>query len=263
MESEFDLSLIIISSIGILSDIIFLSIYFKLPIVRHALGLQYIMISVIFNILYCSTKLLFIPIAKNNENIIISYALTDYTFISSFNWIFLYIFYLFQIICKRIPKESISLRHHLIYETLFTASLVSIDLIFIILIIKDEKNQILNLVFIVFVLCTYLMFLIFIIISIRFSYYIYLELKKKYHLLTRRALVDFYRLLSYPIVALILYTFSGVYHIANLFGLELDEMYFTNNLTGFFILICLLITQEMKDGVSLYKSKSLKLITFD
>ena len=117
MEQEYFYSITISSALGIGADITFLIIFFEFPLIRYSIGLKLIKFTVIFDTIYLSSKIFAICIQESSSLLFfLNSIVMDYFFISHFNWLFFYIIYLFQIICKKVPKESISFKRLFIYD---------------------------------------------------------------------------------------------------------------------------------------------------
>ena len=260
MDQEFYWSILISSAVGIAADLTFLLFYFKFPLVRHSIGLNLIKFSIIFDIFYLFSKIYAVIGQETNYYILFTNSIVmDYFFLSHFNWLFFYILYLFQIICKKVQKESISLKNYFIYDILSSG-------IFTIGCLICEIYSNINYVKIIYLsslLSVYFIQFIYIFISIRLSCKMYFELKSKYHQYKRKANRDFLQLISYPVVALIIITSSLIYHLCFILEINLPEIYFINDLTGILLLICLPMTQEFKDSMKLIRHERVKLISYE
>ena len=252
-----ELIIIISASTGIISDLIFLLLYFKIPFVKHAIGLNLIAISVFWNILFCTLRIIFLPSRIYKHGMLYpAFFLINYTFFTQFSYAILYIYYIYKIICKKVSRESISIKKLILVETLFTLVFVSL-IVFPIIIYKeisDLPNK--NLVFLICYSIVYGMYFIPIIISVVLCCKIYAELKSKYLQLKNRPCLDFCRLVSFSISIFVVYISIVILS----FTVKLDQSYFPEfqfltNMTSVFLLGCLFISQEMKDGIRFIKEK--------
>lgn len=252
---------IIGASIGILADIIFLIIYFTIPLVKYALALNFIMLSIIWNALQSSSTIILIIFLSNNETICyIIKIIISICYLSQINLTIIYIFYIFKIVYKNTPKDSLSIKNYLIYESLFKLFIISLYVISDIIQYENESKYISYL----YLPITSALYLALVIACFVMSFKIYLGLKYKYVLNKTRAFKDFLRLISFPFIVLIILCCDGILIYLKTEDSAMQSIfYFIINITGLFLLICLIATEEMKDGLKILRMRSKKLLNIE
>ena len=250
MVKGFELIRLISLIIGAIADVSFFILFYFIPLVKHGPGLKFIAIAVGFNLFNNIAAIIFIILYSYNVRIEIAfYIIGNYCYTSYSNWILFYNYYIYQLICKNTQITSEFLFRFIKCEILFTLILVLVMLLMHII-----GNRSALVIIIVFYLCFYFVFDIY---SLRISQLIYLELKKKYFELKRRAIIDFARLVSFPFTRIIIHSCVILLTFYNPNDMHtLSPCILIIGINGVFILICLLLTQEMKDGIKLLKRKA-------
>ena len=247
-------------SLGATADLLFLILFFIIPLVKHGPGLKFIAIAVMFNFFLVIAHIVFLMI--NSKGIIIHFLrliICNYCYFSSMNWTLFYNYCIYLIICKKEQINSELILRFVKLEILFSLILV-LGLIIGNIIYFKCSTELANYIFVSINSFIYLVLEIF---SLKLSYLIYLELKNMYLMLKRRAIIDFARLISFPFIMMICNCCVAVYNFY--FPSDKNKVsvfYIFSYSIGVFMLFCLFITQEMKDGMKLLKFKT-RLINYE
>ena len=261
MWKSIEIASVITLLVGTLADILFLGVFFFIPLVRHSLGMKCIMIGMILNIIGLLIEIIFVFLdreALNPDLCLIGGIINLYTLVSQSNWTIIYIYYLYRNICKKVEITYDTFKRFIIYEVIFTSLIVGAFFCGKYIYFESKNHWVCFSIF-----CfIYFIYFIFAIISFILSYKIYLELKKKYHLLKKQAIYDLLRLISFPLIMLFSLELIPIFCLIKLSGEIIFGIFIMINIHGLFFLMCLLLTQEMRDGIKLMNRRKARLISY-
>ena len=251
-----ELLLYISISLGIIADTIFMVLFFWIPLVKRSPGLKFIMIGIIFNIISLIDQIVILILGTgriNHYTEIIVFSIYMYAYITQNNCTIIYNFYLYQIICKKIEIKSEFVKKIISCEISLTVVLIAgLTVVQII----DSKTG--SFWVILIIICIYSIFCI---ICVKLSFSIYLELKNKYLDLKQQAIYDLARLISFPLSMGTSVCLFAVYTFYNSSKEIFYAFYCVVSMNGVLMLLCLLITREMKDGIKLMRFNKSRLVS--